>query len=264
MSCSPSSSGAGGTAWSWASQQPLTAADRLAADRLAVDRIMTDRLTSDNVYTPLSHERVPSISGDAAAPTTEAAVSVYDSSYQRVPPPHSSSSSAASTEAAVSVYDSGYQRVPPPHSSSSSAASTEAAVSTYDSSYQRVPPPNQSSTTGSYDHSAIIDQADQLCTSMTISDTSTNTSSTPAGVSLGILTPPLEIRPENSILRKQLQGKLGSSYKNETVICKDCNKMLTVKCIMKTCLKSDEVLCEICNMELTVKCILKSCMNKSP
>jgi hypothetical protein len=240
MSCSPSS-GAGGTAWSWTSQQPLTAADRLAADRLAVDRIMTDRLTSDNVYTPLSHERVPSISGDAAAPTTEAAVSVYDS---------------------------GYQRVPPPHSSSSSAASTEAAASTYDSSYQRVPPPNQTSATGSYDHSAIIDQADQLCTSMTISDTSTNTSSTPAaaaaGVSLGILTPPLEIRPENSILRKQLQGKLGSSYKNETVICKDCNKMLTVKCIMKTCLKSDEVLCEICNMELTVKCILKSCMNKSP
>jgi len=71
------------------------------------------------------------------------------------------------------------------------------------------------------------------------------------------LTPP-PVRPENSILRQQLQGNL-TTRQNETVTCRKCNKMLTVKCIMGTCLKSDEVLCQSCNMELTVKCILGSC-----
>eukprot|EP00088_Acartia_fossae_P057537 TRINITY_DN6712_c0_g1_i3.p1 TRINITY_DN6712_c0_g1~~TRINITY_DN6712_c0_g1_i3.p1 ORF type:complete len:644 (-),score=117.86 TRINITY_DN6712_c0_g1_i3:157-2088(-) len=70
------------------------------------------------------------------------------------------------------------------------------------------------------------------------------------------------IRPENSILRQQLQGKLSNRY-NETVSCRHCGKMLTVKCIMGTCLKSDEVLCQSCNMELTVKCILGSCKTPS-
>lgn len=64
-----------------------------------------------------------------------------------------------------------------------------------------------------------------------------------------------------SILRQQLQGiPCSNKYrKAQEILCKDCGKPFTTKCLLQVCRKSDEVLCPICGQELTAKCLLQSC-----
>jgi len=68
-------------------------------------------------------------------------------------------------------------------------------------------------------------------------------------------------RGESSILRQQLQGgpKISKPTKTQETFCKDCNKIITAKCLLKVCKKSSEVNCSRCGQELTAKCLLQVC-----